>query len=218
MRLPDQRRALFRVHKLYPDIVWETTMLEDNPFTLPEVKTLLDGVTIGGHKLSDEQQVLNQHKSLEYMIGMVKKGSFSWDKERFCLLNGLIAYEEALKWGEFRDGPVSIGGTDYIPPPAEQLDGIFAKGLAVLDSVPGDLERALAFFLFGALNQFFYDGNKRTSRLMMNGHLLSHGLDAISIPAKEKLSFNEKMIRFYDLRDGTEMMQFLSGLSLDHRE
>ncbi|CZR83213.1 hypothetical protein CDFC105_43918 [Clostridioides difficile] len=32
--------------------------LENNPFTFPEVQTLLDGITVGGHKLSDQNQIL----------------------------------------------------------------------------------------------------------------------------------------------------------------
>jgi hypothetical protein len=44
-------------------------------------------------------------------------------------------------------------------------------------------EHAMAFYLFGALQQFFFGGNRRTSRFMMNGALMSKGIDAVSIPA-----------------------------------
>jgi prophage maintenance system killer protein len=67
----------------------------------------------------------------------------------------------------------------------------------------------MAFFLFGALQQFYFDGNKRTARFMMNGVLLSHGCDAISVPAKRAQEFNENMVRFYLGKDATEMMRFL---------
>ncbi len=67
----------------------------------------------------------------------------------------------------------------------------------------------MAFFLFGALQQFYFDGNKRTSRFMMNGILMSQGLDAISVPAARAKDFNEKMVRFYLEKDATEMMHFL---------
>ncbi len=70
-------------------------------------------------------------------------------------------------------------------------------------------EKAAAFFLFGALQQFFFDGNKRTSRFMMNGILMSAGIDAISVPAAKVQQFNEKMVRFYLEKDATEMMAFL---------
>ena len=32
---------------------------------------------------------------------------------------------------------------------------------------------------------------------MMNGVLMSHGIDAISVPAAKAQEFNEKMVRFY---------------------
>ncbi|WP_216360876.1 hypothetical protein [Acidithiobacillus marinus] len=76
-------------------------------------------------------------------------------------------------------------------------------------------ERATAFFLFGALQQFFFDGNKRSSRFMMNGVLMSHGIDAISVPAAKAQEFNEKMLRFYLSKNATEMMDFLAGCHPD---
>lgn len=59
------------------------------------------------------------------------------------------------------------------------------------------------------------DGNKRTSRFMMNGVLMSHGIDAISVPAAKAQEFNEKMVRFYLSKDATEMMAFLAGCHPD---
>ncbi|MDF2095656.1 hypothetical protein [Aquibaculum arenosum] len=41
-------RVCFRFHKMLPEFVWDASVLEGNPFTFPEVKTLLDGVTVGG--------------------------------------------------------------------------------------------------------------------------------------------------------------------------
>ena len=61
------------------------------------------------------------------------------------------------------------------------------------------------------MQQFFFDGNKRTARFMMNGVLMSHGIDAISVPAARAREFNEKMVRFYLGKDGSEMMDFLAS-------
>jgi Fic family protein len=63
-----------------------------------------------------------------------------------------------------------------------------------LSKLANPLERAIVMFLFGSLQQFFFDGNKRTARLMMNGILLSHGIDAINIPASKKLEFNQTIV------------------------
>ncbi len=211
----DVRRACFRVRKILEGVVHDTVALEGNPFTLPEVKTLLEGVTVGGHHLEDQRQVLNQAASWKELLARVEHGKFELDKTAFCELHALVAREEAAEWGAFRRGAVTIAGTSHQPPPWESLPAQFEGGLETLREIDNVHERAIAMFLFGALNQFFYDGNKRTARLMMNGMLLSAGEDAISVPARRRLEFNEAMIRFYDGRDGTEMMRFMASCSLD---
>ena len=40
---PNRRHACFRVRKILEGVVYDTVALEGNPFTLSEVKTLLDG-------------------------------------------------------------------------------------------------------------------------------------------------------------------------------
>jgi hypothetical protein len=212
---PDVARACFRAKKVLEGIVYDTVHLEGNPFTFPEVKTLLEGITVGGHKLSDERQVLNQAKSWKVLLDKVQRGIFVVDRRTFCELQAIVAAEEAMEWGMFRTGPVTIAGTGYRPPPAVDLDELFDQGLATLAAIQHPHWKAILFFLFGSLNQFFWDGNKRTARLIMNGMLMSSGYDIINIPAKKRLEFNETMIRFYDGRDAAEMVAFLVGCSLD---
>jgi hypothetical protein len=95
-------------------------------------------------------------------------------------------------------------------PGAIRLNEVFSNGIRSLElNVSNPLERATAVFLFGALQQFFFDGNKRTSRFMMNGVLMSEGVDAVSIPAVRATEFNSRMVNFYTSRDATEMMAFV---------
>lgn len=214
-------RVCFRLHKMLPEFVWDAGVLEGNPFTFPEVKTLLDGVTVGGRKLTDQEQILNLAESAKRLLALVKGGEFTLSKGVFTELNGLVARNEALEWGVFRGEGleknytpnVGLGEAGYhtpiaTTPGAPQLNKVFHDGVSSLDAC-APFERALAFFLFGALQQFFFDGNKRTSRFMMNGVLMSNGIDAISVPAGKAQAFNEKMVRFYQTKDGTEMMEFL---------
>jgi len=83
--------------------------------------------------------------------------------------------------------------------------------------VSNPFERATAFFLFGSLQQFYFDGNQRTSRAMMNGVLMTQGLDAVSIPAVRATEFNSRMIDFYTSLDATEMMAFVFDCILKFR-
>ena len=47
---------------------------------------------------------------------------------------------------------------------------------------------------------------------MMSGELIKNGLDALSIPDTSRQTFNEKMIRFYETGDATDMMIFYQEL------
>lgn len=177
-------RAAFRFARMLPEYVWDAGVLEGNPFTFPEVKTLLDGVTIGGRKLSDQEQILNLAQSSKYLLELVRRQEFKLDKETFCALHA-----------------------PPTEPAATELSAIFSKGVGALrDNVSNPFERATAFFLFGSLHQFFFDGSNWTARLMMNGVLMMEGIDAISIPAIRADEFKSKMIEFYATRDATRMM------------
>ena len=87
---------------MLPEYVWDAGVLEGNPFTFPEVKTLLDGVTVGGRKLSDQEQILNLAESSKYLLELMRRQEFQLDKTTFCALHALVARNEALEWGHFR--------------------------------------------------------------------------------------------------------------------
>lgn len=201
---PNRKKYVFIARKMFAELVYDTAALENSPYTFPEVQTLLDGITVGGHKLEDQQLVLNQAQSWKRLLSLVEHGTFAVTKDVFCELHAMVAKEEALTWGQFRDGQVSIAGTAYRPPAPERLDGLFQQAIDTTQaSTMSPHQKAFHFFLQGAANQYFWDGNKRTSRLMMNGILLSYGYPVVSVPAKLRLEFNETMVQFYD--------SFLSG-------
>ena len=207
--MPDKKRALFLAEKGRIDFVFNTVALEGNPFTFPEVKTLLEGITVGGHKLSDAEQVINLNRALSHVIGLVKSNKFQIDAKTACGIQEIVAREEALTWGVFRNGTVGIEGTEYLPPSAADLPAVFASGEKALNLVQDPILRAFLVFLWGSLNQFFYDGNKRTSRFLANGTLLTAGLPPIMILAKDQLIYNQIMTRFYNTQDATEALNWL---------
>ena len=205
----DKKRFLFLAKKDKIDFVYNTAALEGNAMTYPEVATLLEGITVGGHKLSDEQQILNQNRSVDLLFQLLTSGNFLLDKKTICSLHAQVAKDEALTWGKFRNGNVNIGGTDYLPPSPDKLDTIFNQGIAVIKEINHPIIAALTYFLFGARTQFFFDGNKRVSRLMMNGILLSNGYPMLNIKAKNKLTFNQQMILFYDSGNYISALEYL---------
>jgi hypothetical protein len=48
---PNLGRAMMIAQRQLPEFVCDAVNLEGIPFTLPEIQTLLDGITVGGHKL-----------------------------------------------------------------------------------------------------------------------------------------------------------------------
>jgi prophage maintenance system killer protein len=216
-------RVVFRFHRMLPEYVWDAGVLEGNPFTFPEVKTLLEGVTVGGRKLSDQEQILNLAESSKHLMNLVRNREFNLDKATFSGLHARVARNEALEWGHFRGEGLEVQFTPDVAlgergrftplatePGAVRLNEVFANGVRSLEQdVSNPFERATAFFLFGSLQQFFFDGNKRTSRFMMNGVLMAEGIDAVSIPAVRAAEFNSRMVDFYTSRDATKMMAFV---------
>ncbi|WP_434284654.1 Fic family protein [Clostridium botulinum] len=212
----DIKKLIFVAKKILPDIIFNMGSLEGNPFTFPEVQTLLDGITVGGRRVSDEQQLYGLKNGWEYLFDLVKKEKFQLNKEISNSINNKVAINEALISGEFRDSQVRIGGTDYIPPQAEELNSIFLNELPkIIDRCKTKTELAFEIFLFVALNQFYYDGNKRTGRLLANGVLLSSGQGILNVKAKDKLEFNTLMIDFYDTKNANNICDFLYSKCLE---
>lgn len=207
--VPNKNLSFALAKKDKVDFIYNTSALEGNAMTFPEVQTLLEGITVGGHKLSDEQQILNQNRSVNLLFTLLEKDVFDIDKPTLLKLHEKVAQEEAITWGEFRTSGVNIGGTQYSPPKSDALNSIFEEGISEIKKLNHPIIKAITYFLFGAKSQFFFDGNKRTSRLMMNGILLDNGYPILNIKAKDKLEFNKMMIEFYDNDDILKAIEYL---------
>jgi len=190
-------------------LVKDAVELEGIHFTLPEIQTLLQGITVGGHKLGDEQVAVNQGNAWEFVFNSVKNDTFTLNKEYVCQLHNIAAKEEALEWGQFRSGGVTIAGSEYLPPKAKGLNELFEQMVKRTDKIDDVLDKAISLFLAFARYQFFYDVNKRMGRFIMNAVLLSAGFPAINLPAKRQLEFNQLMMAFYVSNNEVAMNHFL---------
>jgi len=213
-------RARFRAS--LPEYIWDAAALEGNPYTLPEVQTLLEGITVTGHRISDQDQILALNEGFNLVDELVGRGSFRLNKPTSDQVHAKVAVHEAIESGHFRGegkanggGIVSIGelGTYRASAPGENgatLNREFADlTMNLMEDVEDLREQALAYFCAATRRQFYFDGNKRTAKLMMAGHLLANGYDAISISARRQLEFNQILAPMFDDGDATQMMQFI---------
>ena len=212
----NKARSLMLAKRQLSELVCDAVNLEGIPFTLPEIQTLLDGITVGGHKVLDQEIALNQANAWRTLFRWVEQGDFSISAQRACELHAIAGKNEALAWGRFRTGSVTIAGTDYMPPSSEELPLLFASLVNELQLIADIYDRAIHVFLTMARGQFFYDVNKRMGRFMMNGLLLSEGYPAINLPAKRQLEFNTLMLEFYQTGQKKPMNSFLRSC-LDER-
>ncbi|MGJ9403430.1 hypothetical protein [Arthrobacter sp. KK5.5] len=219
----DKARARFRAS--LPNLIWNAAALEGNNFTLPEVRTLLDGVTVGGKSLEETEQIIALSEGYSLTDELVRDGVFTLTKSISDRLHSLVARHEAIESGHFRgEGSVSGGGHVrlshggiYSPTEPgmggahllEEMDSL----LEYLGSISDPRERALAYFAGATRRQFYFDGNKRSARLMMTGELLKHGYDAVDVPFARKLEFNVSLDTLFDTADGTPLMAFLASCS-----
>jgi Fic family protein len=206
---PNKRIALMLAKREVSVLVHDAVALEGIHFTLPEIQTLLDGVTVGGHKLSDAQIAVNQGEAWRFLFLSIENEEFKVSTDFVFALHAIAAKEEALEWGCFRSGAVTIAGAEYMPPDYKDLPDLFTsleRSLAGFDDI---YDQSIHIFLQMARKQFFYDVNKRMGRFMMNGVLLSAGYPAINLPVKRKLEFNSLMLDFYRSGEEAQMNAFM---------
>ncbi len=205
----NRRLAVQLAVREIPALVYEAVNLEGIAITLPEVQTILDGITVGGHKISDQNIVMNQANTWKHLLTIIDEKRFIFAKNIALELHEIAAKEDAFEWGMFRSGNVTISGTDYTPPAPQELDKKWAELETFLSAIPDIYDRAITAFLQMARAQFFWDVNKRMGRFMMNGILLEAGYPVINVPVKRKQEFNTLMLEFYDSNNMEKMNQFL---------
>lgn len=207
--IPNQAKALMLAKHDLSSLVHNAIRLENINFTLPEVQTILDGITIGGSRLSDQNITANQGKAWNELFLLIKNNEFKVDTETAFKIHAIAGMEEALEWGKFRNSGVLIAGTTYTPPKADKLPEAFDLMVEDMHKLEDIYDQAIHIFLTMARNQFFWDVNKRMGRFMMNGVLLNAGYPAINLPASRQLEFNQLMLAFYESNEQAPMNEFM---------
>lgn len=206
---PNRRLVKYLAIREVPSLVCEAVNLEGVVMTLPEVQTILDGITVGGHKISEQNMVINQANTWKRIFELIDENKFEFKKTIAVELHKIAGKEESFEWGIFRSGNVSINGSDYEPPSLENLDELWLKTESEVDLISDVYDKAIAVFLKMARAQFFWDVNKRMGRFMMNGILLNEGYPIINVPVKRQFEFNKLMLEFYSSNNIKDMNIFL---------
>jgi Fic family protein len=214
MPYANTKQACFVCLKNLPSLVWNAmTVLERNPTTLPQTETILKGRTVAGLSIDQMMQVKRFGDAMKTMVKIVQNGNFSINLKTACMMHEITGAEEALEWGVLRKQQVHISNVDYIPPAPEILSDITNKGFETICKMNNPLQQAISTFMFISKTQCFFDANKRTASVMMNGILLSNGIYPLMILQENADAFDEKIKTLYDYSDPNPLIELFEKTS-----
>ena len=168
-----------------------STAIEGNTLTLMETKVILeDGIAIGGKELREIYEVINHKKAYEYVKKCIAEDK-PLDENIIKDLHQILT-ENIIVGGIYRKEEVRISGAGFTPPAGNEMYiqiKNFYGDLKIKENELNPIELAAWTHAEFVRIHPFIDGNGRTSRLLMNYQLLSHGYMPISVAKENRLDY-----------------------------
>lgn len=212
-------RATSRYAAARPEFAFSSAYLEGNSFTLPEVQTLLDGITPAGKPIEDVQQVQDLGAASQLICEWVDDGDFVLGWDRADQVNAVLAEHEAIDAGvrrtnssvnpDGRGATVNVMGETFVGLNKIELQEDEAVALARVKRMKHPVLRAATMAAMVAYLQPYHDGNNRTGRYLMDAELMSHGYDAVAIPAARSQEYQRSLAQMFRTGDTTPYVGFL---------
>lgn len=180
------RRAKKEAYFLH---IYHTNAIEGNTLTLSQTRAIVETrIAVGGKSLLEQNEVLGLDAALSYInstlmgrIGNVKLSDILEIHRR------VLGYVDPLEAGRIRTTQVFVG--DFTPPPPSDLAYLMDKFINWLNEETSELHpiefAALAHYKLVTIHPF-YDGNGRTSRLLMNLILMQAGFPPVTIKVEDR--------------------------------
>lgn len=177
------------------EMTYNSNGIEGNSLTLKETYWVInEGLTIRGKPLKDHLEAKDHHEALEFLYELVSPRIKPTLSEKLIRdLHALVMKKSDEEWaGRYRTGDVVIAGSDHRPPdasvvPAKMHDVIrwFIRKQDALHPIE------LAAFVHHKLVAIhpFFDGNGRTTRLVMNLLLLRRGYPLTIILKNDRMKY-----------------------------
>lgn len=168
------------------ELIYNSNAIEGNSLTLKETYLVInEGITIKGKPLKDHLEAKNHQEALDYLYELIEKDKHSTFSENLIRsLNQIIQQNIDKEWaGRYRNSGVIIGGADHKPPEAIAVPGLMNKLIKWYSNNKEQHPVELASIIHHKLVNIhpFFDGNGRTSRLVMNIILMQSGFPLVVI-------------------------------------
>ena len=196
---------------------YNSNSIEGNTLTLRETQVVLEGITVGGKTITEHLEAINHEKAILYLDDLVK------DKQPITEWNIKNIHQLILKEidnenaGRYRKENVTIKGATHIPPDFVKIPELMEKLILNYETWNKYHPMIRSALLHGELVKIhpFVDGNGRTSRLIMNLHLINHGYNPVIIKKENILEYYEVLDKVHTTGDYTDFIKLVTKLEIE---
>lgn len=178
--------------------------IEGNTYTYVETEALLKDDITSEKRYEDAKMLKNLYNAFSSELRYIlrEKHHEVIDEKLLLRLHHVVTSELISREdvGRFRDRPVGITRTEYIPPKTNQeILLLLGEVLYQQDQFSNPLEKAVFLHCNIAKIQPFIDGNKRVSRLVESIVLMNNNLIPVySTKDSDFLSYRRGLVEFYE--------------------
>ncbi len=194
------------------NIIYDQAVLEGIATTFPDTEAIIDNGKVNNVKAEDVQKILNLKHAWEFILDKDVATSKT-DYYLSSYIAKIINEGFYLDGGRIRSFPVTIGGTNYIPPIPMEFK-VKEKIDNILNSKTKDIDKAIELCLYVMKTQIFNDGNKRTAVIFANHYLISKGLGLLVIDYAKINKFKKLLINYYEDKYIEDIKSFLRSCIL----
>lgn len=196
------------------DYIWKSANLEGIDVTYSETQAIYDGGIVNGLTVDKIIAINNLKYSWQFIL---ENDNIDYDFKLLCHLHKLTCDKLVLDGdlGRLRTTPVNIGGTSWKP--LFPIESQIKEELEALLNQPlkTKTEIAIEIMLWIMRRQMFIDGNKRVAMLFANKIMIDNGCGIITIAQENQPTFFEKLIKFYETGDNTDLKEWIYETSID---
>ena len=190
------------------DYIWKSANLEGIGVTYPETQAIYDGGIVNGLTVDNIIAINNLKYAWQFILETDKIES---DYKALCQIHKLTVDKLVLdqNLGRLRTTPVNIGGTTWKPlfpiesQIKEELEELLNQNEKTITEI------SLEVMLWIMRRQMFIDGNKRVAMLFANKIMIDNGCGIISISQENQKAFYEKLIKYYETNDMSDIKEWL---------
>ncbi|MFH1047996.1 MAG: Fic family protein [Patescibacteria group bacterium] len=186
------------MERLTIELSWKSARIEGNTYSLIDTEVLLkQNQEAKGHEKREATEIINHKKAIDYVLE--NRGEFSeLNLESIIKLHGILTANLDIATG-VRSGGVGIVGTNYRPLGSQaDIEKALRKFVELVNEIEQPIEKAFAAVMLTSYIQPFFDGNKRTARILGNGILLAHEMAPLSYRSVDEASYKKGIILFYE--------------------